>query len=123
MTKNSNDNEHEFISFEPNQNTKIRFEDADEDEVAEGSGVAGEEVAQDESMFDAGESADTADVTDDTTSADYYFDSYSHFGKFPFFKFNFVLFGYEYLQIFDFGSICFAGIHEVSIEDKAQLFL
>ncbi|CAL9227328.1 unnamed protein product [Arabidopsis halleri] len=80
MTKNSNDNEHEFISFEPNQNTKIRFEDADEDEVAEGSGVAGEEAAQDESMFDAGESADASEVTDDTTSADYYFDSYSHFG-------------------------------------------
>ncbi|VYS64330.1 unnamed protein product [Arabidopsis thaliana] len=80
MTKNSNHDENEFISFEPNQNTKIRFEDADEDEVAEGSGVAGEETRQDESMFDAGESADTAEVTDDTTSADYYFDSYSHFG-------------------------------------------
>lgn len=80
MTKNSNHDENEFISFEPNQNTKIRFEDADEDEVAEGSGVAGEETPQDESMFDAGESADTAEVTDDTTSADYYFDSYSHFG-------------------------------------------
>ncbi|XP_010447845.1 PREDICTED: protein arginine N-methyltransferase 1.1 [Camelina sativa] len=77
MTKNSNHNENEFISFEPNQNTKIRFEDADEEEeVAEGSGVAGEEAAQDESMCDA----EASDVADDTTSADYYFDSYSHFG-------------------------------------------
>lgn len=77
MTKKNNHNEEEFISFGQNQNTKIRFEDADEDEVAEGSGFAGEEAAQDESMCDAGESAE---VTDDTTSADYYFDSYSHFG-------------------------------------------
>uniref|UniRef100_A0A1J3CBA1 Protein arginine N-methyltransferase 1.1 n=2 Tax=Noccaea caerulescens TaxID=107243 RepID=A0A1J3CBA1_NOCCA len=76
MTK-SNQNEEEFISFGHNQNTKIRFEDADEDDVAEGSGVDGEAAAQDESMCDAGE---TAEVTDDTTSADYYFDSYSHFG-------------------------------------------
>ncbi|CAA7027519.1 unnamed protein product [Microthlaspi erraticum] len=77
MTKKNNQNEEEFISFGHNQNTKIRFEDADEDDVAEGSGVAGEPAAQDESMCDAGE---TAEVTDDTTSADYYFDSYSHFG-------------------------------------------
>ncbi|CAN7032909.1 unnamed protein product [Brassica rapa subsp. trilocularis] len=41
-----------------------------EDQVAQG--------AQDESM------CDVTDVTDDTTSADYYFDSYSHFGNFPF---------------------------------------
>ncbi|KFK29506.1 hypothetical protein AALP_AA7G143300 [Arabis alpina] len=78
MTKKSNQNEEEFISFQPGQNTKIRFEDADEDdEVAEGSGFAGEEAAQDEPMCDA---ADASEVTDDTTSADYYFDSYSHFG-------------------------------------------
>ncbi|VVB11134.1 unnamed protein product [Arabis nemorensis] len=76
MTKKSNQNEEEFIFGEPTQNTKIRFEDADEDddEVAEGSGFA---AAQDESMCDA---ADASEVTDDTTSADYYFDSYSHFG-------------------------------------------
>ncbi|ESQ54287.1 hypothetical protein EUTSA_v100269450mg, partial [Eutrema salsugineum] len=79
MTKKSNHNEEEFMSFGQNQNTKIRFADADEDEVAEGSGVAGEEAAQDESMCDAGESAG---VNDDTTSADYYFDSYSHFVHF-----------------------------------------
>ncbi|CAH8364402.1 unnamed protein product [Eruca vesicaria subsp. sativa] len=52
MTKKSNNNEYQ---------------------VAQGS--------QDESMCEAGErSTNTADVTDDTTSADYYFDSYSHFG-------------------------------------------
>ncbi|CAH2077581.1 unnamed protein product [Thlaspi arvense] len=78
----TNNNEEGFFSFgSEKQNTKIRFEDADEDEVAEGSGVAREEAAQDESMCDANETADAAEVTDDTTSADYYFDSYSHFGN------------------------------------------
>ncbi|KAF3602949.1 hypothetical protein F2Q69_00033229 [Brassica cretica] len=77
MTKKNNNNneEEEFVSFGHNLNTKIRFEDA------EGSGF---EAAQDESMCEAGESTDAAEVTDDTTSADYYFDSYSHFGKIPF---------------------------------------
>lgn len=54
-TKN-NHNEQESNGSDQNQNTKLRFEDADE------------------SMCDA-------DVADDITSADYYFDSYSHFGK------------------------------------------
>ncbi|KAL0891240.1 hypothetical protein Bca101_015223 [Brassica carinata] len=77
MTKNNNINneEEEFVSFGHNLNTKIRFEDADEDEAAQVSG----EAAQDESMCDA-EAVETTEVTDDTTSADYYFDSYSHFG-------------------------------------------
>ncbi|KAG7584420.1 Protein arginine N-methyltransferase [Arabidopsis suecica] len=42
------------------QKTKLSFEDADE------------------SMYDGGDN--NADVADDITSADYYFDSYSHFG-------------------------------------------
>ncbi|CAN7015031.1 unnamed protein product [Brassica rapa subsp. trilocularis] len=79
MTKknnNSNEEEEEFVSFGHNLNTKIRFEDADEDETAQGSAEAA--TAQDESMCDAADS--TTDAADDTTSADYYFDSYSHFG-------------------------------------------
>ncbi|XP_018479068.1 protein arginine N-methyltransferase 1.1 [Raphanus sativus] len=56
----------ETMTNNNNLNTKIRFED----EAAQGSS----EAAQDESMSDA------AETTDDTTSADYYFDSYSHFG-------------------------------------------
>ncbi|KAJ4867380.1 Protein arginine N-methyltransferase 1.1 [Raphanus sativus] len=67
MTKNNNNGEEEFVSFGHNLNTKIRFED---EAAAQGSA----EAAQDESMCDA------AETTDDTTSADYYFDSYSHFG-------------------------------------------
>ncbi|KAG2249580.1 hypothetical protein Bca4012_022799 [Brassica carinata] len=77
MTKNNNNEEEEFISFGHNLNTKIRFADADEDEVAESSGL---EAAQDEAMCEAGENTDVAEVADDTTSSDYYFDSYSHFG-------------------------------------------
>ncbi|KAF3486769.1 hypothetical protein F2Q69_00057645 [Brassica cretica] len=79
MTKknNNNEEEEEFVSFGHNLNTKIRFEDADEDEAAQGSAEAA--TAQDESMCDAADG--TTETTDDTTSADYYFDSYSHFGK------------------------------------------
>nr|VDD40610.1 unnamed protein product [Brassica oleracea] len=80
MTKNNNNNnnneEEEFVSFGHNLNTKIRFEDADEDEAAQGSAEAA--TAQDESMCDAADG--TTEMADDTTSADYYFDSYSHFG-------------------------------------------
>ncbi|KAH0935782.1 hypothetical protein HID58_012899 [Brassica napus] len=80
MTKknnNNNEEEEEFVSFGHNLNTKIRFEDADEDETAQGSAEAA--TAQDEPMCDAADI--TTDAADDTTSADYYFDSYSHFGK------------------------------------------
>ncbi|XP_010548677.1 PREDICTED: protein arginine N-methyltransferase 1.1-like [Tarenaya hassleriana] len=64
------------------KNTKIRFEGADEDEVAEEVATCSnvDEAIRDESMCDAGNGADADDVTDDITSADYYFDSYSHFG-------------------------------------------
>ncbi|ESQ50338.1 hypothetical protein EUTSA_v10002025mg [Eutrema salsugineum] len=58
-TTTNNHNEQEVNGSDQNQNTKLRFEDADE------------------LMCDAG---DNADVADDITSADYYFDSYSHFG-------------------------------------------
>lgn len=54
-TKNNNNGSDET------QKTKLSFEDADE------------------SMYDGGDN--NADVADDITSADYYFDSYSHFGK------------------------------------------
>ncbi|KAF8053729.1 hypothetical protein N665_1379s0010 [Sinapis alba] len=54
----STKNNHNEQGSEQTQNTKLPFKDADE------------------SMCDA-------DVADDTTSADYYFDSYSHFGKSP----------------------------------------
>lgn len=49
-------NNHNEQGSDQNQNTKLPFEDADE------------------TMCDA-------DVADDITSADYYFDSYSHFGN------------------------------------------
>lgn len=73
--KNSH-NEQESNGSDQNQNTKLRFEDADE------------------SMCDAG--TDNADVSDDITSADYYFDSYSHFGNKPL-KFHCIL---RFLHVF-----------------------
>ena len=88
--KNSNDNNMNQSSHSHHShNSKIRFEDPEEEE---------EETTQcsnnlDESMCDP-ECSDKAidepnDVSfmdgDDKTSADYYFDSYSHFGKTSFF--------------------------------------
>lgn len=52
----STKNNHNEQGSDQNQNTKLPFEETDE------------------TMCDA-------DVADDITSADYYFDSYSHFGK------------------------------------------
>ncbi|KAF8058173.1 hypothetical protein N665_1249s0016 [Sinapis alba] len=67
MTKtNKNNEEEEFTSFRHNRNTKTCFEEDADEYLAE----------QDESMCDAGDSTtNAADVTDDITSADYYFDS------------------------------------------------
>ncbi|XP_002514159.2 protein arginine N-methyltransferase 1.1 [Ricinus communis] len=65
------------------QSTKIRFEDADEDLTTESS-YLGEStvVGDDKGIAIDDESMGEADVSciDDKTSADYYFDSYSHFG-------------------------------------------
>lgn len=94
-TKN-NHNEQESNGSDQNQSTKLRFEDGDE------------------SMCDAG--GDNADVADDITSADYYFDSYSHFGK-KSLKFHvlFTFFMFSSPHQLCFQLIDFAGIHEVSI--------
>lgn len=85
--KNTNDFNQSSTSFsnssQQHLNNKIRFEDADEplDETNESSNL-------DESMCEpeaSGKAVDDSmcdrdDVSDDKTSADYYFDSYSHFG-------------------------------------------
>lgn len=69
-----------------NQNTKIRFEASDDlEEPAmssspEESAVVSDKITEDVSMCDA--DASFIDGDDDKTSADYYFDSYSHFGIF-----------------------------------------
>lgn len=68
----------------PQKPAKIRFPDngGEEGDATEGSNV-------DEMMCDLEESANTSLVEesfpdgDDKTSADYYFDSYSHFGTLP----------------------------------------
>lgn len=69
----ANQSSSSFNSSHQQRNSKIRFEDPED--IADCSNV-------DESMCDA--DADADDVSflegDDKTSADYYFDSYSHFG-------------------------------------------
>lgn len=70
-------------------NTITRFADAEEDD-ATASSILDDSVAapvdgtaiEDEAMCDADVSM--IDGEDDKTSADYYFDSYSHFGIYPF---------------------------------------
>uniref|UniRef100_A0A2N9GCT2 Uncharacterized protein n=1 Tax=Fagus sylvatica TaxID=28930 RepID=A0A2N9GCT2_FAGSY len=75
-------------------NTKIRFEDPEEEETTQCTNNL------DESMCDPDVSDKAIDESlcvpddvsfvdgDDKTSADYYFDSYYHFGKIPFFPFK-----------------------------------
>ena len=86
--KNSNDNNMNQSSHSHHShNSKIRLKDPEEEETTQCSNNL------DESMCDP-ECSDKAidepnDVSfmdgDDKTSADYYFDSYSHFGKTSFF--------------------------------------
>ncbi|PPD99958.1 hypothetical protein GOBAR_DD03006 [Gossypium barbadense] len=68
------------------EGTKIRFQDADDDGVATDSSnldesiLAVDKAAEDVSMGEPNVSFVDSDAGDDKTSADYYFDSYSHFG-------------------------------------------
>ncbi|PPS17027.1 hypothetical protein GOBAR_AA03545 [Gossypium barbadense] len=68
------------------EGTKIRFQDADDDGVAtdnsnlDESILAVDKATEDVSMGEPDVSFVDSDAGDDKTSADYYFDSYSHFG-------------------------------------------
>ncbi|MFQ6642619.1 hypothetical protein Gotur_017652 [Gossypium turneri] len=72
------------------EGTKIRFQDADDDGVATDSSnldesiLAVDKAAEDVSMGEPNVSFVDSDAGDDKTSADYYFDSYSHFGIFSY---------------------------------------
>ena len=70
-----------FNDMSPHESTRIRF--TDDDDGDEALDAATESSNLDESMSD--KVADDQDVSfvdsDDRTSADYYFDSYSHFGN------------------------------------------
>ena len=93
------------------QGSKIRFEDDDEaliEETTESSNI-------DESMCEADDSnrviedsacepAQSLDDKDDKTSADYYFDSYSHFGN---------GFSYRFADVWMFSSSLFRIYHLV----------
>lgn len=72
MGSRKNNNQTNNTNMDNNNNNHLRFEDADEviQDVAETSNL-------DQSMGGC-----DLDDSNDKTSADYYFDSYSHFGNF-----------------------------------------
>ena len=79
--KNNNNNQSSGTANNRIMHQHLRFEDADEviEDAAESSNL-------DESMCDPNADAKEPAISfidaDDKTSADYYFDSYSHFGNF-----------------------------------------
>lgn len=84
--KSSNTPQTSMNSSSKFEGTKIRFQDADDEEAAtdsfnlDDSIVAVNEATEDVSMEELDVSFVGCDGDDDKTSADYYFDSYSHFG-------------------------------------------
>lgn len=84
--KNNNNNNNSQSSMNIT-NTITRFQDEEDDTTVssnlEDSVTAIDKTTEDEAMCDADVSYTDAD--DDKTSADYYFDSYSHFGMFLFY--------------------------------------
>ncbi|KAA3477214.1 protein arginine N-methyltransferase 1.1 [Gossypium australe] len=89
------------------EGTKIRFQDADDDGVATDSSnldesiLAVDKAAEDVSMGETDVSFVDSDAGDDKTSADYYFDSYSHFGIF------------SYSSYFEFTKFSFTAFQEM----------
>lgn len=81
IENNVDANDSQNLAVTTNQPTKIRFE-YDDDEEAETI----EEVATESSNLEEDstmcEPEDSLVAGDDKTSADYYFDSYSHFGNY-----------------------------------------
>ncbi|KAK6236448.1 hypothetical protein SCA6_011785 [Theobroma cacao] len=84
--KNSNAAQTSTNSSNGFEGTKIRFQDADDEEAATDSSnldesiVAIDKATKDVSMGEPDVSFVDCEGDDDKTSADYYFDSYSHFG-------------------------------------------
>lgn len=58
--------------------SKVRFEYEDADETIEEAVTGSSNLEEDSAMC---EPYDSSTIGGDKTSADYYFDSYSHFGK------------------------------------------
>ncbi|KAF2285157.1 hypothetical protein GH714_038877 [Hevea brasiliensis] len=85
--KNSNNNNQGSMGFNnaQHQGTKIRFQGEDEELTTESSNLDESTVTGDKAIAMDDDSMCEPDVSfvdgdDDKTSADYYFDSYSHFG-------------------------------------------
>ena len=87
-SKSSNTTQASTNSSNKFEGTKIRCQDADDEEAATDSSnhddsiVSIDKAAEDVSMGEPDVSFVDCDGDDDKTSADYYFDSYSHFGIF-----------------------------------------
>ncbi|XVE54120.1 hypothetical protein DITRI_Ditri03aG0055900 [Diplodiscus trichospermus] len=82
--KSSNTTQTSTNSSNKFEGTKIRFQDADEEAAADSSNlddsiVAVDKATEDVFMGEPDVSFVVCDGVDDKTSADYYFDSYSHF--------------------------------------------
>lgn len=88
VRKSSNATQTSANSSSQFEGNKIRFQDADNEEAAAGSSNIDDSTvavdiateAEDVSMGEPDVSFVNCDGDDDKTSADYYFDSYSHFG-------------------------------------------
>ncbi|CAK9166213.1 unnamed protein product, partial [Ilex paraguariensis] len=79
MDQRENDDNHNSVNTSRHEPTKIRFEYEDEeekDEILEETATESSNLEDDSAMCEPEEST----VGGDKTSADYYFDSYSHFG-------------------------------------------
>ncbi|KAF5726047.1 protein arginine N-methyltransferase 1.2 [Tripterygium wilfordii] len=82
--KNNNSSSTSQTFNDSHQQQHRRFEDADEDLTTESSNLQDSVVMSDKAMEDdlmcVPEDVSSMDADDGKTSADYYFDSYSHFG-------------------------------------------
>lgn len=83
-----------------NRPTKIKFEyeEDNDDDIIEEAATASSNLEEDSSMCEP----DGPIIGADQTSADYYFDSYSHFGKIIDVKLLFIPYHVHYLYIFKF---------------------
>ncbi|CAN1340713.1 Protein arginine N-methyltransferase 1.1 [Linum perenne] len=80
--RKQNTNTSSSASFPPAQNqaTNLRFQDADEDPSMDSCNLDASITTDDDSMSEANATLTGPADEDEQTSADYYFDSYSHFG-------------------------------------------
>lgn len=109
--------------------TKIRFEYDDEEQqqqrpdqdetLTESSNL---EVEEDTAMCDPSADDDSM-AGDDKTSADYYFDSYSHFGNFPLLAipFSYIFLGIKITKVINFFLLIYVFFGEEEMRKYNQI--